>query len=781
MTFFSKHNGPNIKDESTNIGVSVCRPDAVGKVTGESKYAADYYGENYVWAGVRRAGIVHAALKSVDCSKALQTPGVIAVLTHKDIRGTNRQGVIRRDQPVLVDDKIRHCGDAVALVLAETRTALDAGIRAVRIETESLSNVTNVIHATDHDAPLVHETNENGNILLKGEIKVGAGLSAENECDLIIEANFETQRQEHAYLETENGWARIDDQGRIEIICSTQTPFRDRMEVAEALGLDPQNIRIVVPYVGGAFGGKDGITVQTLLALAAQYLNGRSVKMWWSREESFLAGSKRHPAIMFYRLGAKQDGTLHFLDVRLTMDTGPYDHLGGVVLALAMEHSGGPYRIPNGRIKGCCVYTNNPIGGAFRGFGVTQATSGIERAMDLLANRIGMDPLELRLKNALRRGDKNFVGKTLTSSTGILECLKSLSTHKLWTEKNAWKDAGAAIPFKRRGVGMSAMMHASGYGPVVSDYGNAKIELTSKGNFRVYCGVVDMGQGNTTSNLQIVGTILNQTTENIELILPDTDRTLPSGSASASRCTYTFGNALISASRILNDKILQKAADFMMKKDLNEFTLIPGAIRHLPTGREIPLEKIAHFMDSSEKVVTANFRAPVATDSVTDDETLRLHGMPHTLFSYATSLAYVEVDEITGSVTVDNYLTVSDCGTVLNPQVYEQQIQGGISQGLGLALYEDFGTIDGYMTSADFSTYLTPTAMDVPDVESVALGIYEQTGPFGAKGIGEISTNGPLPAIANALFDATGSIFKKSPITPEMVIESLKHTDWSDS
>ncbi len=760
-----------MKERPINIGATLLRPDATLKVTGEARFSSDFYGENYIWAGVKRAGRPHAILKNIDSSEAIKFPGVIAVLTHKDVGGTNRQGVIKKDQPVLVENRINHSGDAVALVLAETKRNLEEAIGSVKLEIEPLTAVTDPQLALKDNSPLIHAEHQGRNLLLGSSMTIGKGRGAEADCDVIIEATFETQRQEHAYLETENGWARIDDQGRIEIVCSTQTPFRDRSEIAEALGLDLKNIRIIVPYVGGAFGGKDGITVQTLLALASMHSGGRPVKMWWNREESFVASAKRHPSILRYRLGAKKDGDLHFLDVDITLDTGPYDHLGGVVLALAMEHSGGPYRIPNGVVDGRCVYTNNPVSGAFRGFGVTQVSSGIERAMDLLAVKIGMDPLELRLKNALRPGDRNFVGKTLTTSTGILECLETLSRHQAWTQRSSWKK-NAGI-FKKRGVGISALVHASGYGPIVPDYANAKLELSQDGKFIVYCGVVDMGQGNSTANVQIVASILNQPAKNIELVQPDTERTLPSGSATASRCTYTFGNALISAAQIMKDRLCQKAADLMMKKDPRKFAVTRDVIRHLPTGGEIPLKIIAKMMDSGERIVTAYFRAPVAEDPVTADDNLRLHGMPHNLFSYAANLTCVELDEITGQVTVANYVTVSDCGNVLNPQLYEQQIQGGAIQGLGLALYEDFEAVDGHVTTKDFSTYLVPTSMDTPDVESIALGIYESTGPFGLKGVGEISTNGPLPAIANAIFDATGHMVLKSPMTPEITLTAL--------
>lgn len=755
------------------IGAAAPRADAYTKVTGEERFAADYYGFDLLWAGVKRAGVPHARLQSIVTERAEQVPGVVRVLTHRDVNGTNRQGVIRKDQPVLVDDKVRHCGDAVAVVVAENKTALARALELIKINLEPLPAIVDPEEALLEGAALIHEDNPGGNVLLAGDLTIGAGESAAEDCDVLIEARFRTPRQEHAYLETEAGWAQQQDDGTLLIVCSTQTPFRDRTEVAEALGLDLTAVRIVAPYTGGAFGGKDGVTVQTLLGLAALHAGGRPVKMWWSREESFLAGTKRHPAMMYYRLGARADGTLHFLEARLFLDTGPYDHLGGVVLALALEHAGGPYRIPNAVLQGSCVYTNNPIGGAFRGFGVTQVTAAIEQMMDMLARRLNMDPIALRLKNAVRQGDRNCVGKTLVSSTGIVECLERLARHPVWTEQDAWK--AAAGPFKRRGVGMAALMHGTGYGPVVPDFANAKVELTRDGTFRVYCGVVDMGQGNAASNAQIVGAILCQEADRIELVLPDTEQTLPSGSASASRCTYTFGNALVGATRILRDRILQRAADLLMVRGTDEVALVPGAVRCLRTGREIPLERLALYFGDGERVATDHFRAPVAGDAeaVNPEVKLRLHGLPHTLFSYAAHAAWIEVDEPTGQVRVAKYVAVSDCGTVLNPQIYEQQIQGGIAQGLGLALTEEFLVHDGRVVTPDFFTYILPTATDIPEIESIPVEIHEPTGPFGLKGVGEIATNGPLPVVANAVADACGVRIYCAPLTPERVRDAI--------
>ncbi|MDQ7785095.1 MAG: xanthine dehydrogenase family protein molybdopterin-binding subunit [Desulfomonilaceae bacterium] len=754
------------------IGVSIPRADAYMKVSGREKYASDYYGEDLVWCGVKRAGVPHVVIGEIHTRAASETPGVLAVLTHSDVRGTNRQGVLQKDQPVLADDKARHCGDAVALVIAEDRHSLNKALDLVSFDYELLPGVFDAEEALEEGAPILHENHPQGNLLLSGEYRTGAGASAMAECDVVVEGSFRTPRQEHAYLETEAGWAQVQDDGRLFIVCSTQTPFRDRSEVAEALGLDLHDVRIKAPYPGGAFGGKDGVTVQTLLGLAALNSGGRPVRMQWDREESFLAGTKRHPARLYYRLGAKRDGTLHCLDVHMVLDTGPYDHLGGVVLALGLEHAGGAYRVPHVNLKGKCVYTNNPVGGAFRGFGVPQVTAAIEQMIDMTAEKLQMDPLETRLRNAVRRGDKNSIGKTLVNSTGLRECLKALGEHPLWKSRAEWK-AGAGA-FKRRGAGVAALTHASGYGPVVPDVANAKVELTREGKFLIYSGVVDMGQGNATTNLQIAGSILCQPTDGMELVLPDTDRTLPSGSASASRCTYTFGNALIGAAENLKTRILQRAADLLMARSRDEIVLIPGGVRHLVSGKDLPLSVIAGFMDEAERISVHHFKAPTAPENFDAGPGIRMHGFPHTLFSYAAHLALVEVDELTGEITVCRYVAISDCGTVVNPQIYEQQIQGAVAQGIGFALCEDLVSTQGLILTQDFAGYVIPTAADVPEIDSVPVEIFEPSGPFGLKGVGEIAMNGPLPAISNAVADACGVRIFEYPMTPERVLAAIR-------
>ena len=534
-----------------------------------------------------------------------------------------------------------------------------------------------------------------------------------------------------------------------------------------------ERVRIIAPYCGGAFGGKDGVTVQSLLGLAALHCPGRPVKMWWGREESFLAGVKRHPARLHYRLGARGDGTLHALWADITYDTGPYDHLGGAVMTLGLEHAAGPYRIPHTDLQARAVYTNNPVGGAFRGFGVPQVAAVMEQAIDLLAAKLAVCPLEMRLKNALVKGDPNALGVPVTGSIALGDCLEGLRVHPLWQNRRQWKSAAA--PMTSRGVGLACVLHAMGYGPVIPDTAAAKIELTREGMVRVYCGVVDMGQGNAGTFLKIASDMLNQDAGRMVLVLPDTDRTLPSGSASASRTTYTFGNALIGAARRLRGRILEKAREHLAAGSGRDMALIPGFAECPSSGRRIPLKELSRRFTDEERVVVERFAAPVCGHRVnTASDMLRTLGIPHLLFSYAAHLAAVEVDRLTGHVRVASYLAFTDAGRPLHPELFEQQIHGGIAQGIGYGLYEEFVARRGEVRTPDFSTYLLPTALDLPDMTSIGVFSEEPTGPFGLKGCGEIATDAPLPAIANAVADACGIRLDRAPLTAERVLSALE-------
>ncbi|MDI9571513.1 MAG: xanthine dehydrogenase family protein molybdopterin-binding subunit [Pseudomonadota bacterium] len=753
------------------IGRDFLRPDAPAKAAGVEKYAVDHYGENLLWAGVRRAGVPHGLIRRVDAAAARSLPGVRAVLTGGDVPGTNRQGIVHKDQPVLCDAKVRYAGDPVALVLAADRETLRRALALIEVDIAPLPGVFTIDDALNHDAPRLHEDHPGGNALLQATIEAGDGAKALAECDVVVTETFTVPIQAHAFLETENGIARREEDGRIVIIVSTQAPFRDRWEVSHALGLPMDGIRVIAPYLGGGFGGKDGATVQCLLALAAMHADGRWVKMWWDREESFQAGYKRHAARLHYHLGAKADGTLHALHCRVYYDTGAYAHLGGEVMALGMEHAGGPYRIPHTRIEGWCLYTNNPVAGAMRGFGVMQVSFAFESMMDILAARLRLDPLEIRRKNALRVGDRNSAGVLMTSSTGIGACLDAIADHPLWKDRAVWK--AAAGPNKRRGVGLAAVFNAMGYGRGLPDTAVAKLEITPTGRFVVYSGVADMGQGNATAFVQIAGAALNQEEGMIDLVQPDTDRTLPSGSAAASRTTYTYGNALIRACQDMRRRILGRASMLLLVDRLEDLGLLPGRVRHPATGREIPLAMLAATLTTPERFCVYQYLMPVVPDPPATGKAFKI-GFPHLLFSYGCHLALVEADELTGETTVRDYLAVTEAGRILNPQTSVQQVQGAIAQGIGYALHEDLQVEGGIVQTDDLGKYIIPTALDLPDIRAVFAQAYEETGPFGMKGLGEVASNGPLPAIANALADAGAARIFRSPLTPERVLASLQ-------
>ncbi len=763
-----------MKDQSVVIGTTLLRSDGPGKVTGREKYAADLYPEGMLWAGVKTADHAHAVIHGIDSSQALQIPGVKAVLTCKDVKGSNRVGVPERDQPILADDKVRHKGDPVALILAESREVLQQAAALVKVDYQVLSAVFDPELAMLPDAPVLHENRTDRNILLSGCIERGSGSAAFENCAAIAEADFHLPYQEHAYLETETGVAWINEQGILEVIASTQTPFRDRLELAYALGIQPEKIKVTAPYLGGGFGGKDGITVQAFLGLAAMYCEGRAVKMWNTREESFLSSTKRHPARLHYRLGCNQDGILQALSCRIVMDTGAYANLGGPVLALAMEHAAGVYRTENVFVEAFSVYTNNPVSGAFRGFGATQVLAGLEQTIDMLAAKIGMDPLEFRLGNAVNRGEELGTGVLMSNSTGIMACLKGLQNHSFWVGRKEWEQSAPA--FRRRAVGVAAGLQGTGYGPMVADVANAKIELLLDGRLRIYSGVADMGQGNNATNIQVAGEILHQSASAFELWQPDTVNALPSGSSSSSRTTYSFANALMGACRMMEERILLRCCNMGLGINKEDLIILPGQVRHLPSGNNIPLAAVAASMHEVERVCVYSYKAPVANKApAVVSPTIQMAGFPHKIFTFAAHLARIEIDELTGEISVCDYLACTDGGKVLNPQIYEQQIQGGIAQGMGYALWEDFKLAEGEVLSHNLASYIIPTCLDIPDMISLPIETLEESGPYGMKGIGEISISMPLPAIANAVYRAIGPYARTGPLNPEQILLALQN------
>ncbi|MDR3641970.1 MAG: xanthine dehydrogenase family protein molybdopterin-binding subunit [Humidesulfovibrio sp.] len=767
------------KRHAPSLPPSPPRADALAKALGAERYAFDARPEGCLWAGAFRpgalfgpeGGMAHGRVRGVDTTAALAVPGVLRVLTAADVPGANLQGIVHKDQPVLCGEVLRHAGDPVALVLAESPEALRAGLAALRADIEPLPGVFDPEEALKKGAPQVHAGRKGGNLLLGAVIEKGDARAALKSVPVLVRGEFSTPVQEHAFLETPCGVAQLLPDGALQMTVSTQSPFRDRFEIGHALGLNPFKIRVRAPHLGGGFGGKDGATVQCLLGLAALKAGGRPVRMVWDREESILAGYKRHAVRLRYALGAERDGTLVALSCRVVFDTGAYAHLGSEVMELSMEHAAGPYRIPHVRVVGRCVYTNNPIAGAFRGFGVAQVSPAFESLMDELAEKLGLDPLALRRKNALRHGDENCSGVRLTGSAQLTDCLDAVAAHPLWTTREAWR-AGAPA-FTRRGVGLAAVFNGMGYGRGLADMAIAKLELTEAGGFLVYNGVPDMGQGNSSAFALLASQELNQPPSAIGLVQPDTEQCLPSGSSSAGRTTYTYGNALLKACAAMRVKLLSRAAMALFCDNLEGMELLPGMVRHRPTGKSLPLAAMAGFLSRDDRVCVAEALMPVAQNPPDTGKSFFI-GFPHLLFAYAAHLARIEVDELTGRVRVCDYLAVTDGGRVLHRQGFDQQAQGGVAQGLGYALLEDFRLAEGRILTGDLSTYLIPTALDLPDIASEAVEGCEETGPHGLKGVGEVGLNGPAPAVGAALYEATGARLRDLPFTPERVLTALR-------
>lgn len=727
------------------IGTSVPRVDGPDKVTGAAKYMTDLHFENGCYARIRRVPCPHARITRLETSRAAAMPGVICVVTARDIPGINGFGIVVPDQPVLVGvgEKTRCFGEPVALVAAETEELAEAALGLIEVEWEELPVVDDPLAAMVPDSPRVHES---GNIHLKTVIRRGDVEAAFEACDLVVEHTYYSPRQMHAFIETEGGWAQQAPDGSITIWCPAQAAYRDLLQLSRIFGLAPGMIREIGSPLGGAFGGKDELTVQHYLGLLAMKTGGRPVKIHYKREESVIAGMKRHPFVVYMQTGLRRDGIILANRCFAVADTGAYASLGGPVVNLAIEHCCGPYRVPNVDLQGYCVYTNNGIAGAFRGFGVNQVCSAIETNLDEAAQSLSIDPLELRLKNAYRRGDVAPIGHTLQTSVGIVPVLEAMKSCDLWVNRAAYT-AHPSAPWKRRGIGVAASMHGTGLGVGIPDYGAAALEIHPDGTFTVYVAPQEIGAGNTTGYAMFAAEALQVEIDRVRVVQGDTGLVPDGGTVTASRSTYTGGKAILRAAERLTESIAAVGA---------AGEPYPEAYRALvEAGRPTRVE--GHFLwPQADKSIEGVF------------------GLPHHIYGYAGHVALVEVDTLTGETQVLRVDAVVDCGRVINPQGLEAQAEGGAVMGMGYALMEDTVIVKGLFRTRNMSTYIIPTAVDIPEVRTIAVEEHEETGPFGAKGIGEVVMVPVIPAITNAIYQAVGARCYHLPATPERVYGAMR-------
>ncbi|MCS7095159.1 MAG: xanthine dehydrogenase family protein molybdopterin-binding subunit [Thaumarchaeota archaeon] len=742
------------------VGAPVVRRDAFEKATGTANYASDLFPDGFLWVSVLRSRYPHALIKGIDARRARSHPGVVAVLTHEDVP-VNRFGVFAKDRPVLCDDKVRYIGDPVALVAAETREAALEAVKLIDVDYEPLPAVTDPIAALRADSPRVHES---GNICRQTSLRFGDVEEAFARADIVVEGTYTTGTQIHAFLETEAGISYLDEKGRIVVVAGGQSPHRDRAEIAHALNVPAEQVRVITPYVGGAFGGKDDVTVQIHLALVTAK-TGRPARLVLSREESMISGTKRHPAIIKMRTAASRDGRLLANEVEIIYDTGAYAALGPAVLDVAIENCNGPYRVSSARIDAYLVYTNNMVASAFRGFGAPQVMFAMERQVDRIARRIGIDPIELRMINAIRKGDIYVFGNKMEGSVGIYECLKVAMDHPIWRDRR--KDGTLEYPWLRRGVGVAAGMKGYTIG-ALPDRGSVSVELKRDGSVVVGGSFTEIGQGVVESVAQLAAELLKVPVERVQVLFADTERSPDTSVTSASRQLFLAGNALRKAVVALTERV----------KDLVELETggRPTSVTFTEKGVLVNSNEVMPLNELAERLELRGFgRMVIGTYEVPKVEPIAgTLEIPHLFFMFGVTMAEVIVNVLTGTVTVPRVVAVIDAGRVINPINFTGQIEGAVVQGLGYALIEEAKIVGGYLQTKDLSTYLIPSSKDAPTIEVIPVETFEEEGPFGAKGIGEVGILSVAPAIVNAVAEACGVEPTSIPLTPEKLYWLLK-------
>jgi CO/xanthine dehydrogenase Mo-binding subunit/aerobic-type carbon monoxide dehydrogenase small subunit (CoxS/CutS family) len=732
------------------VGARLARVDGVPKVTGRDRFGADAIPADALWIRVVRSP--HARARFTLGDLAPLRARLAAVLTAADVP-FNGYGIYPeiKDQPVLADGVVRYRGEAVLALVGERAAVLAVRDEEIPIAWTPEPPVFGIAAATAPDAPLV-QADKPANLLLDGGVRRGSVDEAFAGCAAVAEGVIETAFVEHAYIEPEAGWARrVGD--RLEIHATTQTPYMDRDEIASVMRLAPEAVRVVPTACGGGFGGKLDLSVQPLLAIAAWTL-GRPVALVYTRPESMMASTKRHPARIAAKFGCNAEGKLVACDVTASFDTGAYASWGPTVANRVPIHAMGPYAVPNVRTWGEAFFTNGPPAGAFRGFGVPQAAIAHEAMMDTLADRLGIDRLEFRHRNALRAGDTTATGQRLVQSAGLAQCLDALRPH--WG--TAHQDAAAfnrAGAVRRRGVGIGCMWYGIG-NTSMSNPSRMRIGLAVDGRLTLYNGAVDIGQGSNTIMAQIAADALGLPVARIGLVTGDTDLTADAGKTSASRQTFVSGRAAEAAGRDLRRQILRLAnagADAALALDGATLTVRDGAQVHV-----LDLAKVG----------------PLIGEGVFDPPTTPLdadgQGVPYATYAFAAQIATVEVDLELGTVQVPRIVAAHDVGRAINPTLVEGQIEGGIAQGLGLALMEEY--LPG--RTENLHDYLIPTIGDVPPVECLLIEDREPLGPSGAKGVGEPGLVPTAPAILGAIHHATGVRLLRVPVLPHRLREAIR-------
>ncbi len=714
------------------IGASLPRSDALGKVTGATRYPADLVRPGMLHLQVVFAQRPHARIKTIDTSAALKMPGVVTVLTARDVP-YNAYGLIDADQPVLCGEVVRFEGDKVALVAAESKETAVAGAKLVHVEYEDLPAVTDPRAGMAPDAPLIHE-HHGSNVLLHMPIRKGDATHALAEADVVLSGEFSTSWQEHAFLQPEAGIAYLDKQGHVVIETAGQWMHEDRRQIAAMLRLPEEKVVVRYAAIGGAFGGREDLSVQHMLALAAWKLQ-RPVALVWSREESMIAHHKRHPMTIRCRWGAKKDGRITAVESEVIADGGAYASTSVEVTKVATLFSSSCYNVPNISVDGYAVYTNNVPCGAFRCFGGPQSQFAAEIMVTRLAHALGIDPVEMRRINLYREGDLEPTQQPLPEGVTVREVLERCVAEA----RERWGYDGQArqgpAPHLRRGIGIACGLKNVGYSFGFPEQATATAEIYGEAEIErvvVRVGAAEVGQGSHLAMRQIAGETLEVPLEKVILVADDSSLSPNAGSASASRLTFMAGRAV-------HDAAVAARAKWS--------------------------ESEKYYAEA-----TVQYRPPATTPL--DPETGA--GRPNFCYGYTAQAVEVEVNTLTGQVQVLRIISTHDVGRAINPQQVEGQIEGCLAQALGYALLENLQVRDGRILTPYLSTYLLPTALDMPvEVTPIILELADPHGPFGARGMAEMPLSCFAPAVASAIHDATGVWLSEQPMIPERVLAAL--------
>ena len=748
------------------VGDSVPRVDAREKVTGAAIFADDIqFGPALLYARIKRSSHPHALIKSVDVSKARALPGVKAVVTGNDFSGFT--GLYLQDRHIFCRDRARYVGDPIAGVAAVSEEIAEKAVALIEVEYEPLPGVFDPEFGASAEAPLLHPNlggykvanfifpEPGTNISNHFRIRKGNVSEAWKDCAAIVERTYRVPHIQHVPIETHVATARMDLDGKVTMWNSSQSPFAQRSLVASAIGISPADVQVIAPYVGGGFGCKAGLSMEALTVAIASKVRGRPVKLRLTREEEFYTAFVRQGLVAHFKMGCDKDGRLVAMENRFYWDGGAYTEYGVNITRASGYSSSGPYRVPNINTDSYCVYTNHPVGGPMRGFGMPEMHAGLEQCIDELAEQIGMDKVAFRRLNCVRGGDVILTGMTM-HPIGLSECLDKAAEAIGWGHKDP-----PSAPNKRRGKGMALMWKAPAMPPNAGS--SAQVRLNEDGTVTVKVGGQEIGQGVFTVAAQMAAGALGVPFESVRVSGPvDTDTSPYEWQTVASRLTWSMGNAVVAAARDARQQILETVA-MAWKENIEDLDIVDGNVISYKSEESLPLKNIVIYgipkpNDQGWMGGPVVGRGKFMPTYVTSLDPQTGQG-PRAVVHYTTGAqaVEVEVDMDTGRVEVLRGVAAFDVGKAINPDMVKAQMEGGFLQGVSSALFEGLKLKEGVLQNSSFTDYRIATSADAPlDIQAIIVETAQDDGPYGARGIGEHALVPTVPAIANAIYDAIG-------------------------